>query len=686
MREKILIKLAHWSVYRTRWFLLVVTILTGLFAGLASRMQMTTKWSDMLPKGDRRTVEFDRILDEFVSASSIVIVAQGEEKRIKAFADSLAPRLLRSMPVPGRDSETRVFVRRVDYKQEMEFVRRHGLMLMKTTDLENTKDIFQDPGLIPLLTHVNDSFEKEYIEAEQALSSREKEDGAFMFLDGIETWLGIMERHLAGEQVSLKETHEAADKLLTGEPYFMSYDRGTLILNAIPNFSLMDMDLMVKGTDAVQAVVDETLKSFPGVRAGLTGAIPLGHDEMVYGMQGLEYTSTIALIAIGILLIVSFRMWAAPILALLNLVIGLIWAAGVVVLFVPVLNIMTAMFVVVLLGLGIDFSIHIIASVTEMRALGHPLDRAMEEGLLKSGKGVMTGAVTTASAFFALMIGDSRAISEMGLVTGIGLLAVAASTFTLLPALLAVGDRWREKYLKKKSASREIGGKDISFTFLGRVGSALKERYVFTTLGAIIITALLMASARNITFDYNYMNIEPEGIPSITLQDTVLDKFDLSMDFAYLMAESVEESRQLAAAARKSHSVALVEDISLYLPSTEDQAKRRPHVEEIRGLMSRARVAPLSGKEDVKTVRREVNRLRMNVMELQDLAFLGGQDVVYEKCKNLVGDPEKGPRETVFTRLDSILSSADAGRSLSGLNAFQKAFSGYFRQNVIAMA
>ena len=35
-------------------------------------MSMTPKWSDMLPKGDPRTIEFDRILEEFQSASSII--------------------------------------------------------------------------------------------------------------------------------------------------------------------------------------------------------------------------------------------------------------------------------------------------------------------------------------------------------------------------------------------------------------------------------------------------------------------------------------------------------------------------------------------------------------------------------------------------------------------------------------
>ena len=684
MRENFLKAIARWSVEKTGWVMTVILILTVFFGVLASRIQFTTKWSDMLPRGDKRTIEFDRILDEFISASSIVVVVQGEEGRIKAFADTLAPKLLKPLPVPGKDWEPRLFVRRVDYKQEVDFIRNYGFMLIKEADLKNMKDVFQDPNLVPLLTNINDSFEKEYIQAEEALSTREKEDGAYMFLDGIETWLEVMERYLSGQGMDLKETHEAVDKLLIGEPYFISYDRKALILNVIPNFSMMDMNLMVDGTDAVQALVDETLMDFPDVQAGLTGSIPLGHDEMVYSMEGLGFTSAIALIAITVLLILSFRMWVAPLLALVNLIIGLIWAAGISSLLVPVLNIMTMMFVLILIGLGIDFSIHIISSFTEMRAQGLSLGEAMREGLLKSGKGVMTGAVTTACAFLALMIGDSRLISELGLITGIGLLAIVVSTLTFLPSLFIIRERRREKRLVQKGVTQQKEPKDISFVFLGRIGAFLEERYVFTILGAIVLTGLLTWSALNISFDYNYMNIEVAGIPSITLQDTVMDKFDLSMDFAYLVAEGVEESRRLADAAKDYASVAMVEDISLYLPSPEEQKQRRPHIEEIRSLISGAKHQPLRTGKDLDRLTREIERLEMNIMELQDMAFLGGQDKVDKKCGRIVGAPDKEGSETIFSRLKSILDSGDKN-ILTGANTFQYDYAGYFKNGVLKM-
>ena len=64
------------------------------------------------------------------------------------------------------------------------------------------------------------------------------------------------------------------------------------------------------------------------------------------------------------------------------------------------LNIMTSMMAVILLGLGIDFSIHLISGFTEARARNMSIMDSLESTFRKSGKGVLTGGLTTAFAFF----------------------------------------------------------------------------------------------------------------------------------------------------------------------------------------------------------------------------------------------------------------------------------------------
>jgi predicted RND superfamily exporter protein len=682
MRTFLLKKIAHWHSSYPGRMLLIALLLTVVFGFFAGHLRVTMRWSDLLPSKDRRTIEFNKIIDEFVSATSLVVVVQGEEDRIKKFADVLAPRILDVVHAHG---DNRKLFRRVDYKAEVDFLETHGLMLFKAEDLKNLKDIFMDPNLTGLLVNLNNSMEKEYVGQEESLSTREKEDGAVVFLEGIESLVEGLMSAARGERISETDVQEIANTLLYGESYFLSYDEKALVLNAIPNFTMMDTDLMVAGTDSVQEILDEMREEHPDIRAGLTGMIAIGRDEMVYSEQSLGYTTVIAVIAILVLLMISFRMWVAPVLALLNLMVGLIWAVGVAAIFVGQLNIMTSMMAVILLGLGVDFSIHIITGFTEWMAAGDPVSQSMEKTFLKTGKGILTGGVTTACAFLTMSISQSRGLKEMGVVTGSGLLAILCATFLLLPALLVIRERRLEKKQGKTKDAEPFVRRDISFRFLGHMAVWLSRHYVFTILFSLILTLLLAWFGTKITFDQNYMNIEPEGLTSIELQDVVLDKFDMSMDYAMVLADSVDESRDFAEAYRELGSVAVTEDISLYLPSSEQQQKRKTHIEDI---LAKIRDVPIRKRiraDEIQNLHNEVERLEMNIMEMQDMAYLGGQDKVDNKCKSIVGDPEKPDTQNIIQELMRLLE-ADQDKLQEGLSGFQAFFSPYFQRAVDQMA
>ena len=723
MRDKVLKTLAYWHAHHPWRMILVVLLLTLIFAFFAEQLKVTMRWSDLLPSGDKRTVQFNKIIDEFTSATSLVVVVQGEESHIKKFAEDLAPRILNAVDTSKNASlqkkidkirkkidqlktkekdESKIaklqseiktlqarmnkkLFKRVDYKTEVDFLRNHGLMLLKEEDLKNTKDVFMDPNITGLLFNINNSMEKEYVGQEESISTREKEDNAVAFLDSIQNLVLKLQKATRGQNLSKEEVQAVADKLLFGEPYFLSYDKKALILTAVPNFTMMDLDLMVTGTDAVQGIIDDLLKNYPGVKAGLTGMIAVGRDEMVYSEKSLGYTTVIAVIAILILLMISFRMWVAPIFATFNLLVGLIWAVGTAAIVVGMLNIMTQMMAVILLGLGIDFSIHIISGFTERRAAGDNIAEAMEKTFLKSGKGILTAALTTACAFLTMVISHSRGMKEMGLVTGLGLLAILFATMLFLPSMLVLRERRIDKKREKKQDLKHAVQRDISFRFLGKTSELLSKHYIFTILASIIISFILIWSGSKISFDHNYMNLEPKGLTSVALQDTVQEKFDLSMDYALVLADSIEESRELSKKYRELGTVAITEDISLYLPSPEQQQKRIPLIREIREKIRSTPIKKSVLPSDFPVLRRELERLEMNIMEMQDMAYLGGQDKVENKCKEIVGDPEN-PNSRNIIREELQFLDENISTAAKGLSEFQQNFAPYFQASVIKMS
>ncbi len=688
MREKILKTLAKMHARNPWRMLAAVAILTVIFAFFASQIKITMRWSDLLPSKDRRTVQFNTIIDEFVSATSIVVVVQGDEDRIKAFAEEVVP-LIKAEVDPNDNTP---YVKRVDYTLELDFVKDHGLMLTKADDLENMKDVYTDPNLFPLLRNINNSLEKEYVGREESLSTREKEDGAFLFLDGIQSLVTSMNRFV--EDGTLSDglstgsqtlPHQAVDKLLYGEPYVLSYDKTALVMNLIPNFTMWEMGKLIDGVDAVQETVDKVLLRYPEVEAGLTGFMPVAHDEMVYGEKSIGYTTLIALAAVFFLLVFSFRMWVAPVLALSNLIVGIIWAVGAAALLIGTLNIMTYMMTVILIGLGIDFSIHMISGFTEGRSLGKTIGVSMEDTFLKSGKGILTGGLTTSIAFLTLSISSSRGMKELGIVTGVGLLTILVSTFLFLPTLLVLRERRFERRKQKGKARKEFVTKDITFKSLGNLGRYLSGHYLATLLASLVVTALFIYSASTLKFDQNYMNLEPQGLPSITLQDVVLDKFDLSMDYALMLAGGVEESRDIAQKTKDLGSVAMTEDISVYFPSREQQEKRVPMINEIREAMRNSRTFDVFRTDSLDIFLQELERLEMNIMEIQDMAYLGGQDKVDRKCAEIVGEAGDPEPRSLIRDLTNVIRK-NRRMASAGLGKYQKSFAPYFKTSVLRMS
>lgn len=671
LRERMLSRWGEIAARRSGWVLIGALILTIITILLASNLKMSTRWSDLLPLDDPKVQEFNKILEEYSTASNSLIVVKGDEKKIKAFADDIVPR------IKGLGEN----VKRVDYRMNREFFKNHGMMLTKAKDLEDMADIFKDLNLIPLLKHINDNFEKTYVGSSEKISNKEKEDNAVAFLDGIQYWLRTMELYALGKEVPDKASAEAAaDRFLMGDPYFISQDKKMLLIAVEPTFSITDIGLTITHVSNLQKILDERLPEFSGVEAGLTGMLPLGHDEFVYSMADMETTSVLALLLVIALFIISFRIWSTPILAGINLILGIIWAAGFGAIFLSSLNMFTQMFAVILIGLGIDFSVHIISLYNEMRHKGESSVEAMKTTLVKSGTGILTGGLTTASAFFTLMISNSRGMKEMGLMLGIGIISCMLSSLIVLPSILVTREKLVGKLWKKEAKTV-----NVEFKFLGSMGSSFSRRpAIYITLG-VLISIFFLYQALTVEFDYNYLNMEPKGIPSVTLQDDMIEAFDMSPDFALVTARSVEEARILTEKVKAVPSVSMVESISVYLPSSEEQEKRIPLLNRIRdSLLAENKILPVSEQNFTQLIT-ELKRMEMNVYELGQLAYTGGQDKIDLKCKSLIGDPDDPKSYNYILDLTKkfILEQPAAIR---GLNLFQEYYEPGFRQLAFSMA
>tara|TARA_B110001454_G_scaffold139769_1_gene129815 strand:- start:2739 stop:5015 length:2277 start_codon:yes stop_codon:yes gene_type:complete len=536
--------------------------------------------------------------------------------------------------------------------------------------------MFYDPNLVPFLHNLNNSFEGEYQRNDEALQSRRDELAAVRFLDGLEMFVDIQSAVMQGESIE-GVGQKAVDAITFGETYMLSPNKDMILILIEPTFNMMiEPAELQESVDGIEKIIKEASTQY-GVTAGLTGSIVLGRDEYKAFTSDSWTVSILALIGIFILFVISFRMWVSPLLAILTVIMGVTWAMGFSSFLVEYLSMMTAMMSVILIGLGIDFSVHIISGYTEKRNQGLDVQIAMQETLLRFGPGIITGGITTGLAFLTLMISETVGMQELGIMAGMGIIFTMLATIIILPTMLVI----RERVLK--NFNKSLQSKDVSYPFLGRIAIFTAKNRWFMGIIFLLLTGFLFNRALNMSVDYNYLNMEPVGLESIKLQEELIEAFDLSSDFVMFTTDNLDDARELTRRAREMETTGWVESISDYLPDSDGLEEQYRFLQDLRRNLESREIRKQMSSHDVKMYHKELERLEANIIELQDLAFLGGQDKVYDKAIKLVGEAGDSVARGNITQ---FINALDTGLTKIELTYFQQQFSTAFKSTIIEMA
>jgi len=325
-----------------------------------------------------------------------------------------------------------------------------------------------------------------------------------------------------------------------------------------------------KGTRAINALrdlIDQTEARHPEVNVGLTGLPVMENDEMRASQKSMMQASLLSLVGVVCLFVAGFGGVRHPLLTVGALLLAMAWSFGYITLAVGHLNILSISFGVILIGLGIDFGVHYVARYLQLSAANGPSDETLVQTSRSVGPGILTGALTTAIAFFAAGLTEFTGIAELGVIAGGGILLCCLAALTVLPAMLHLCD-------KKRSDRILPAPLDVH----GVIGPLLAwPRLLFTV--ALVITALLSVGMVHLRYDYNLLNLQPEGLESVQWERKLLEESDQSVWFALSMAEDREELLRRKAEFLRLDSVERVEEIASMFPT--DHQQKRPIIERI---------------------------------------------------------------------------------------------------------
>src|SRR6266567_2078957 len=233
----------------------------------------------------------------------------------------------------------------------------------------------------------------------------------------------------------LKKGSQSLD-LDPASPYFLSRDGRVLIMIAEPARPVQDMAFARK----LVAGIFEARRG-GRVRISCAGAhLSAVIDERA--VKGNVIACVLSsLVVVLLLFYLTYRRFLPTLLIPLILIFGVALALGTAGLFLSSVSLISFAFTALIIGLGTDYSIHLYDRFYWERGNGQPAGEALRLAVIDTGHGVFTAATTTALPFLALTISDVRALFELGLLVGLGVIFSMYATFFFLPPLLIYAER-----------------------------------------------------------------------------------------------------------------------------------------------------------------------------------------------------------------------------------------------------
>jgi len=362
---------------------------------------------------------------------------------------------------------------------------------------------------------------------------------------------------------------------------YVTYDKGRLfVLSAQPTVTnVPGADAIKMGSaqddhnsDCVQELrrlVAETQLEVPGVNAGVTGMPVLDYDEMVQSQKDTTVASIVSVIICALIFIYGYNETGRPIKATICLIVGLAYTLAFATITIGHLNILTVTFVPMLVGLAIDFGVHLITRYEEELRHGMTEEAALTKAMVYTGQGIFTGAFTTAGAFLAMWFTRFKGIQEMGLICGGGLAVCFIPMMTLLPVLLLRGRQNVIDHVKGEPQHRA----KIENLWLARPGMVLA-----ITIALCVIAATQIGKVR---FDYNVLKLQSTSLPSVQTEEKLIHSAGQSLLYGAVIADTPQQAVKLEAQLKElTNVVASVVTMANYL--IEDPTNKLKLIGEIK--------------------------------------------------------------------------------------------------------
>ncbi|WP_349432077.1 MMPL family transporter [Methylomarinum sp. Ch1-1] len=314
-----------------------------------------------------------------------------------------------------------------------------------------------------------------------------------------------------------------------------------------------------KSLAAVRVIVDEAKTVFPDVSMHLTGEVVLEHDELISVTRSAEIALIFSVTLVFMVLYIGLRSIRMVLVTLTVLLMGLLLTSGFAALAIGHLNIISIAFAVLYIGIGVDYTIQLCLRYRELRQNELPRSQALRDAVRKVGPSITLCALTTSAAFFSFIPTAYKGVSELGIISGVGIFISLLITLTVLPALLKL---FRVDTSSAITVASEGMFPDWVYRFPMRHASVVRW-----TSAALVLAGLgLLTQTR---FDFNPLNLRDPDSESVATFRELLKTKDTSPMTLTALAKNKDEALDKARKLKRLEVVENAITIFDYIPEKQ---------------------------------------------------------------------------------------------------------------------
>lgn len=288
-------------------------------------------------------------------------------------------------------------------------------------------------------------------------------------------------------------------------------------------------------------------------------------------MQDLSRLLGVAFLLIILILVAIYRSVVDVLSSLVGLVFSITWMQGASVLLGPEYigltggaNQMAAAVPILLVGLGVDYGIHLTMRAREEKAAGNDAATAAGGAILAVGGALVLATLTTVVGFLTNLANPLPPLQDFGIIAAAGVVSAFLVMTTFVPAVRLVADRWRTR--RGKTITRGTADpEDVGL--LGRLSAAFAPVAVHHPVRVLTVGLVLALAAgggiTQLSTEFSQTDFFPEDSRALEAFEVIEGQFGGGLDETtrVLVEGDVTSPEGLQAIAGFQERIAGLEDV-----------------------------------------------------------------------------------------------------------------------------